>query len=260
MGKKKDELCRHIYSLGQERQLAIIWGSSQTQKAPLLGAWAIKGAMEKLTSLENHKIVEKLDGVYMGNVISSGLGQAPARQAAMAAELGNAVPAITVGKVCGSGMQSVILAAQAIKANDGELFCAGGMENMSLAPHLLSGRKGLPFGPAVVEDSMQLDGLTDAYANVPMGVCAEECARKFSLSREEQDAFAIGSYKKAQKAIKEGLFAEEIIPVTVKQRKGEKVVDTDEGPFKANFEKMPSLRPVFDSKGSITAAKRLFFK
>lgn len=224
-------------------------GSLSTVSAPKLGAVAIEAALKKAEISG-----DKVDEVFMGNVVTSGIGQAPARQAAIFAGLPESVPCTTVGKVCGSGLKTIITGAQTILAGDNKLVVAGGMENMSMAPHLLmNSRNGTKFGDGVLKDSMSFDGLTDAYSNVAMGVCAEEAAKKYS-NREEQDAYAIESFKRAQAAIKNGVFNSEIAAVTIKGPKGDTVVTTDEGPGKANFEKMPALKPAFDKAGSITAA------
>lgn len=224
-------------------------GSLSGVSAPKLGAVAIEAALKKA-----EVDAKKVDEVFMGNVVSAGVGQAPARQAAIFAGLPESVPCTTINKVCGSGLKTIITGAQTIMAGDNKLVVAGGMENMSMAPHLLlNSRNGIKFGDANMKDAMAWDGLTDAYANVPMGVCAEEAAKKYT-NREEQDAYSIESFKRAQAAIKDGIFNSEIAAVTIKGPKGDTVVTTDEGPGKANFEKMPSLKPAFDKNGTITAA------
>lgn len=240
-----------VYILGGARTPSgSFLGALSSVKAPDLGAAAIKSALER----SNIK-PEQVDEVYMGNVIQAGVGQAPARQAAMAAGLPESVPATTVNKVCGSGLKTILLGAQAIKSGDLKYAVCGGMENMSLAPHLLpNSRSGYKFGATEMKDSMQWDGLWDVYSDRAMGNCAEVCAKEYSFSREEQDEFAINSFKRAQEAIKAGHFKKEITPVTVKGRKGDIVVEEDEGPMKANFEKMPKLRPAFEKDGTITAA------
>jgi acetyl-CoA C-acetyltransferase len=225
-------------------------GALSSVSAPTLGGVAIKAALEKAGISKSD-----VDEVFMGNVIQSGVGQAPARQASMSSGLGDHVPCTTVNKVCGSGLKTIIMGMQSIMAGDNEMVVAGGMENMSLAPHLLpNSRNGAKFGAVEMKDSMQWDGLWDVYSNRPMGNCAEECAKKYSFSREEQDAFAIESFKRAQAAIEKEIFKSEICPVTVKSRKAEVIVEQDEGPFKANFEKIPALRPAFEKSGTITAA------
>lgn len=240
-----------IYILGGARTpqgsfLGALSGVGATQ----LGAVAIKGALEK--SKVN---ATEIDEVYMGNVVQAGVGQAPARQAAIFAGLGHSVPCTTINKVCGSGMQSVILGARALLCDEGELVVAGGMENMSMAPHLLmNSRIGTKFGAAEMKDAMQWDGLWDVYSDRAMGNCAEECVKKFAFTRQEQDAFAVESFKRAQKAQQEGVFKDEIAPVSVKTRKGELIISEDEGPGKVMFDKMTSLRPAFEKDGTITAA------
>lgn len=240
-----------VYILGGARTaIGSFMGTLSQVPAPKLGAAAIEGAISK-SGVDKTKI----DEVFMGNVITTGVGQAPARQAMIAAGLPNTVPATTVGKVCGSGLQSVILGARSIMTGDNQLVVAGGMENMSLAPHILmNSRSGFKYGTTEMKDSMAYDGLTDAYQNVAMGVCAEECTKKYKMTREEQDAFAIESFKRAQAATKDGVFKDEIVAVKVPAKGGTVDVSEDEGPFKANFEKMPSLKPAFDKAGTITAA------
>lgn len=225
-------------------------GSLSTVPAPKLGATAIAAAVSRAGVDSN-----KIDEVFMGNVIQAGVGQAPARQASIFAELPESVCCTTVNKVCGSGLKTIIMGAQSIKAGDNSVVVAGGMENMSLAPHLLpSSRSGVKFGATEMKDSMQWDGLWDVYSDRPMGNCAEECVAKYNFTREEQDNFAIESFKRAQNAMNEGVFKDEIVPVTIKTRKGEVVVSEDEGPMKAKLEKIPTLRPAFDKAGTITAA------
>lgn len=225
-------------------------GSLSTVSAPKLGGVAIDGAINK-AKVDSKDIEE----VFMGQVVQAGAGQAPARQASLAAGLEESTPCTTVNKVCGSGLQTILLGAQAIQTGYRSLVVSGGMENMSLAPHLIPGfRTGVKFGGSEMKDSMQWDGLWDVYSDRPMGNCAEVCASEYKFTREQQDEYSIESFKRAQKASEEGLFKNEIAPVTVKTRKGEIIVDSDEGPFKANFEKIPQLRPAFDKNGTITAA------
>ncbi len=224
-------------------------GSLSTVSAPKLGAVAINAALKKAELNPS-----AVDEVFMGNVVTAGVGQAPARQAAIFAGLPESVPCTTLNKVCGSGLKTIITGAQSILAGDNEVVIAGGMENMSMAPHLLmNSRNGIKFGDGAMKDSMQWDGLWDVYTDRPMGNCAEEAAAKYS-NREEQDAFSIESFKRAQASIKDGIFQSEIAAVTIKGPKGEVIVSTDEGPGKANFEKMALLKPAFDKNGSITAA------
>ncbi len=223
--------------------------SLATASATALGGIAIKAALERSTL--HAKDVEE---VFMGCVLPAGLGQAPARQAALAAGLEQAVPCTTVNKVCGSGLKTVVLAAQAIACGDVDVAIAGGMESMSQAPHLQKGvRGGVKMGAIESVDSMVHDGLWDVYNDQHMGNCAELCAKEKGIGRERQDAFAVESYKRAQAAIGDGLFAEEIVPVTIKTRKGEIVVDTDEEPGRGRPEKLPSLRSAFQKDGTVTA-------
>lgn len=225
-------------------------GGLSTVSAPQLGAIAIKGALDKI-SLDPKFI----DEVFMGNVVQAGVGQAPARQAAILSGLPNTVPCTTVNKVCASGMKSVMLAAQSIISGDAEIVVAGGMENMSLIPHYLHLRNGVKFGPTTMVDGMQKDGLTDAYDNNAMGVCADLCASEYKISREEQDAFAIQSYERSAKAWSEGKFDSEIVPVPVPQRRGEPIlVSKDEEYTNVKLDKIPSLNPVFTKDGTVTAA------
>lgn len=242
---------KEVYILdGARTAQGSFLGSLSGVSAPKLGAVAISGAVQK-SAVDPSEVGE----VFMGNVVQAGVGQAPARQAAIFAELPKSVPCTTINKVCGSGLQSIILGAKSIMCEDADLVVAGGMENMSLAPHLLpNARTGFKFGETQLKDSMQWDGLWDVYSDRPMGNCAEECVRKYNISREEQDEFSKLSFTRAQKAQMDGVFKDEIVPVTISSRKGDIVVDSDEGPGKANFEKMGSLRPAFEKDGTITAA------
>jgi acetyl-CoA C-acetyltransferase len=225
-------------------------GTLSTVPAPQLGATAIKAALER-AGVQPDQVSE----VVFGNVLTAGVGQAPARQAAIGAGIPTSVPCTTVGKVCGSGMKSVMIADQMIRCGDAEIVVAGGQESMSLAPYLLDkARTGYKMGDSKVIDSMMHDGLVDAYDAFAMGVAADECAVNCNVPREAQDEFAVRSYKLAQSAIAEGKFKDEIVPVTIKDRKGETVVDTDEEPSKTNFEKIPTLKPVFSKEGTVTAA------
>ncbi len=239
----------YILSGARTAQGSFLGGLAQVS-APKLGATAIKAAVTK-AGIKNTEV----DEVYMGNVIQAGVGQAPARQATIFAGLGNQVPATTVNKVCGSGLQAVILGARSITCGDAQIVVAGGMENMSMAPHLLmNSRAGYKFGSIESKDSMQWDGLWDVYSDRAMGNCAEECTTKFDLSREAQDQFATESFKRAQAAQASGIFGSEIAAVTLSSRTGDIIFDKDEGPSKVNFEKMASLRPAFEKDGTITAA------
>lgn len=225
-------------------------GGLSTVEAPRLGAVAIKGALNKIQLDAN-----LVDEIFMGGVIQAGLGQAPTRQAAIHAGLPNSVICTTVNKVCASGMKSVMMGAQAIQCGDAEIVVAGGMENMSLIPHYIHLRNGHKFGPATIMDGIQKDGLTDAYDNNTMGVCGDLCASEYKISREEQDRFAIQSYERSAKAWNAGKFDNEIVPVTVPQRKGDPImVSKDEEFTNVNLEKIPSLNPVFTKNGTVTAA------
>ena len=198
---------------------------------------------------------EALSEVVMGNVVTAGEGQAPARQAALAADVPDSVPCMTINKVCGSGMKAVMLADQSIRAGDCEVVVAGGMENMSKAPFLLDkARQGYGYGNGTLIDALFHDGLRDAYDGNAMGVAADACGETCGVPRDRQDAFSIESYTRAQASMTNGRFAEEIVPVTIKGRKGDTVVDTDEEPPRTNFDKIPNLRPVFTKEGTVTAA------
>lgn len=236
-----------VYILGGGRTpQGHFLGKLSTLTAPELGGHAIAGGLSR-SSLNPEKVEE----VIMGNVVSAGVGQAPARQAALGAGLGENTPAITINKVCGSGMQAVIHGAQSILTGERQVVVAGGMENMSLAPHLVKKtRSGQKYGALTTQDALQHDGLTDAGSGKIMGVCAEECAKKYDLSRADQDEYAITSFKRALAAQQEGKFAGEICKVATKREE----VESDEGPTKVNFEKIPQLRPAFSKEGTITAA------
>ena len=225
-------------------------GSLSTISATKLGATAIKGALNKINLDAN-----LVDEVFMGNVVQAGVGQAPARQAALFAGLSNEVACTTVNKVCASGMKAIMMAAQAIQCGDAEVVVAGGMENMSLIPHYVHLRNGVKFGPTSLVDGMQKDGLTDAYDNNAMGVCADLCATEYNISREDQDAFAIQSYTRSAAASNDGKFDNEIVPVAVPQRKGDAlIVSKDEEFLNVKLDKIPSLSPVFTKEGTVTAA------
>ena len=219
--------------------------------APQLGSAAIAAALERAEIP-----ADAVENVLMGNVLQAGQGQAPARQAGLGAGIPRAAGAVTVHKVCGSGMQSIMYAANDIRCGDYGVAVAGGMESMSNAPYLLPGaRAGLRMGDAKLIDSMVHDGLWDVYNDFHMGNCAELCARKYQFSREEQDAYALESYRRARWAADSGVLSDEIVPVSVPQRRGEAVViEKDEEPFASPLEKMPSLRPAFDANGTVTAA------
>ena len=225
-------------------------GSLSSVPAPRLGATAIKAVLDKIELKP-----DQIDEVLMGNVVQAGTGQAPARQAAIFAGIPDTVPCTTVNKVCASGMKSVMQAAQAIRLGDAHIVVAGGMENMSSIPHYYHARKATKFGPVQLEDGMQKDGLVDVYDNQAMGVCADACAERYELSREEQDAFAIQSYERSAKAWADGKFENEVVPVEVPQRRGEPLVVTEDEEYKnVKMEKIPSLRPAFTKDGTVTAA------
>jgi acetyl-CoA C-acetyltransferase len=225
-------------------------GSLSTIPAPKLGAIAIKGALNKI-KLEPNLVEE----VFMGNVVSAGLGQAPARQAAIFSGIPNTVPCTTVNKVCASGMKSIMLAAQTISLGDADIVVAGGMENMSSIPHYQNARKGSKFGSIIMEDGLQKDGLVDAYEKESMGVYADACATEYEFSREDQDAYAIQSYNRSAKAWSEGKFSDEIVPVSIPQRRGEPVIFSEDEEYKnVKIEKIPALRAAFTKDGTVTAA------
>lgn len=225
-------------------------GSLSTVSATQLGAVAIKGALNKVNLDFN-----LVDEVIMGNVVQAGVGQAPARQAALFAGLPNTVIATTINKVCASGMKAVMQGAQAIMAGDAEIVVAGGMENMSLIPHYIHLRNGYKFGPAAMIDGMQKDGLSDAYDNTAMGVSADLCATEYKISREAQDVYAVQSYERSSKAWESGKFDNEVVPVAVPQRRGEPIMVTkDEEYTNVKLDKIPSLNPAFTKDGTVTAA------
>ncbi len=226
-------------------------GKLSSLTAPVLGSAAIRGALERARVPSS-----EVEQVVMGNVLQAGQGQAPARQASLGAGIPDTVPCVTVHKVCGSGMRAVMDVANAIVAGEYGLAVAGGMESMSNAPFLLErARTGYRMGNAVLVDSMIKDGLWEPYRDIHMGNCAEMCVAKYKFTREEQDAFSLESYRRAQSASKACLFAEEIVPVEVARRKGEpEKVETDEEPFAAPLEKIASLKPAFQKDGSVTAA------
>ncbi|PTT39058.1 acetyl-CoA C-acetyltransferase [Chryseobacterium sp. HMWF028] len=226
-------------------------GSLSTVPSTKLGATAVKGALDKI-GLDPNAVQE----IYMGNVLQAGEGQAPARQVALGAGLSINTPSTTVNKVCASGMKAVTMAAQAIKAGDAEVIVAGGMENMSLVPHYYNARVATKLGDIKMLDGMVLDGLTDVYNKVHMGVCAEKCAVDYNITREDQDNFAVESYKRSAKAWSEGKFNEEIVPVSIPQRKGEPVIFAEDEEYKAvNFDRISTLPTVFKKEeGTVTAA------
>ena len=226
-------------------------GSLSSIAAPKLGSIVIRETLKR-AGINNEEVEE----VYMGCVLPAGVGQAPARQAALFADLPNTVQCTTINKVCGSGMKSVMIAAQAIKAEDANLIIAGGMESMSNAPYLLKkAREGYRLGNGELIDSVILDGLWDVYNDYHMGRAAELCGRECNVPREAQDAFAVSSYEKALAAQKEGLFDKEIVAVEIPQRKGEAVlIEVDEEPGRVKFDKIPHLKSAFEEGGTVTAA------
>lgn len=244
-------MAREVVIVGAARTaVGSFQGALSSLTAPQLGAVVIKAALERAGVK-----AESVDQVIMGNVLTAGVGQAPARQAALGAGLPTTVPCVTVNKVCGSGLQAVVQAYQAIALGDADVVVAGGQESMSNAPYIsMQLRGGARMGNVEFKDSMMSDGLTDAYDNVAMGVCAEQCADTMKISRTAQDEFAVESTNRAIRAQKEGLFKNEIVAVSVPQKKGDPVLVTeDEGPKNAKPEKIPTLKPVFKKDGTVTA-------
>ena len=224
-------------------------GALSKVSAPELGAIAIKGALDKI-KLDPKEVNE----VLMGHVVQAGVGQAPARQAALKAGIAEDVPCTTVNKVCSSGMKSIMQAAQSIASGDNEVVIAGGMENMSLIPHYFNARVATKFGSKEMTDGLQLDGLIDVYNKQAMGCLADLCASEFKLSKKDQDDFAVNSYKRSKNAWESGKFKNEIVPVEIKDRKGNiTVIDEDEEYKNFNEDKLRSLRPVFTKEGTVTA-------
>lgn len=247
---KKSQMKTVVIVSAVRTPIGSFLGSLSTIPAPKLGAIAIKGALNKINLKP-----ELIDEVLMGNVVQAGVGQAPARQAAIYAGIPNTVPCTTVNKVCASGMKAVMQGAQAIALGDADIVVAGGMENMSLIPHYVHLRNGQKFGPTTLVDGMQKDGLVDAYDQNAMGVCADACAVEYKFTREDQDAFAIQSYHRSAEAWESGKFDNEVVPVEVPQRKGDpKVVAMDEEYNNVIIDKIPSLRPAFTKDGTVTAA------
>ena len=239
-----------VIASARRTPMGSFMGALSTVPAPQLGAAAIKAALES-AGVTGAEVQE----VFMGNVLQAGLGQAPARQAAMAAGIPDSVPCTTVNKVCSSGMKAIHLAVNAIALGEADIVVAGGMENMSQVPHYLNGRRGVKLGNLQAVDGMMLDGLTDVYNQQHMGLCAELCANEHGFSREEQDAFAIESYQRSAQAGEDGAFESEVVPVAVPQRKGDPVMVGEDEEFRnVKLEKIPQLRPVFDREGSVTAA------
>jgi acetyl-CoA C-acetyltransferase len=244
-------MTKEVYIVGAMRTpLGSFNGSLASVSATKLGAVAIKAALEQANISP-----EMVQEVLMGSVLQAGLGQAPARQAAKFAGIPDNVPATTVNKVCASGMKAIALAAQSIQLGYADVVVAGGMENMSQVPHYLPGsRAGYKYGNINMLDGIITDGLTDVYSQTLMGTCAEMCAEEYNFTREDQDNFAIESYKRSAKAWAEGKFANEIAPVTVQTRKGDVIVSEDEEYKSVDFTKIPGLRTVFKKDGTVTAA------
>ncbi len=241
-----------VYIISAKRTpIGSFGGALSGFSATELGSKAITGALEAAGVK-----AEQVEEVFMGNVVSANLGQAPARQAALGAGIPNTVPCTTVNKVCSSGMKTVMIGAQTIALGQADIIVAGGMESMSNIPYYIPGaRWGHKYGDGQLVDGLAKDGLTDVYNQCAMGVSADNTAEKFSITREEQDAFAIESYKRSQRATEDGSFKDEIIPVEIPQRKGPAIVmDKDEECYKVMFEKIPSLRPAFSKEGTVTAA------
>ena len=241
---------RSVIVAAARTPIGAFLGSLSSLSAPQLGAVVVREVVKRAGVQP-----DQVDEVIMGNVLTAGVGQAPARQAAIFGGLPTSVRCMTINKVCGSGLKAVMLADQAIRLGDAEIIIAGGQESMSNAPYLLpKARTGYRLGNGEVIDSMVHDGLWDVYNQFHMGNAAELCARTCNIPREAQDEYAILSYKRAQEAQAKGWFKEEIVPVEVKQKKTTVIVDTDEEPGRAKFDKIPQLKPVFEKEGTVTAA------
>jgi acetyl-CoA C-acetyltransferase len=244
-------MSKEVYIISAVRTpMGSFGGALSTVPATKLGATAIKGALDK-AGIKASDVNE----VFMGNVLQANLGQAPARQAAIFAGLPEDVPCTTVNKVCASGMKSISLGVQSILAGDNDVVVAGGMENMSMVPHYFNARVATKLGDVKMVDGMVKDGLTDVYNHVHMGVCADKCANEYNITREDQDNFAIESYRRAAEAWENGKFDNEIVPLEVPQRRGEPIiVDRDEEFTNVKLDKIPALRAVFTKEGTVTAA------
>jgi acetyl-CoA C-acetyltransferase len=242
---------KEVYIVSAVRTpIGSFMGSLSTVEAPKLGAAAIKGALSKA-----NVSADQIEEVFMGNVLQANVGQAPARQAAMFAGIGENVPCTTINKVCASGMKAISLGAQSIMTGDNNCVVVGGMENMSLVPHYYNARTAVKLGDIKMTDGMVKDGLTDVYNRVHMGVCAEKCATEKNITREEQDAFSIESYNRSAAAWDAGKFDNEIVPVEIPQRKGDPIIfSKDEEYTNVMMDRIPTLRPVFDKEGTVTAA------
>jgi|SRR5690625_3523541 len=235
---------------GARTPIGSFMGKLSSIPATQLGSIAIKGALDKI-NLDPSLVSE----VFMGNVVQAGLGQAPARQAAIHAGIPDTVPCTTVNKVCSSGMKAMMFAAQAIALGDADIVVAGGMENMSQIPHYVHARLGTKLGNIQMEDGMLKDGLIDAYSNKHMGTCGDSCATEYNFSRDEVDAFAVQSYERSKKAWESGKFDEEVVPVEVPQRKGDPIIVKEDEEYKnVKMDRIPTLRPVFTKEGTTTAA------
>jgi acetyl-CoA C-acetyltransferase len=242
---------KEVYIVSAVRTpIGSFMGSLSTVEAPKLGATAIKGALAKA-----NVSADQIEEVFMGNVLQANVGQAPARQAAMFAGIGQNVPCTTINKVCASGMKAISLGAQSIMTGDNNCVVVGGMENMSLVPHYYNARTAVKLGDIKMTDGMVKDGLTDVYNRVHMGVCAEKCATEKNITREEQDAFSVESYNRSAAAWEAGKFDNEIVPVEIPQRKGDPIIfSKDEEYTNVKMDRIPTLRPVFDKEGTVTAA------
>jgi acetyl-CoA C-acetyltransferase len=245
-----------------EKDTVVIVGMARTPQGNLSGcfkdlaAWQLGAAAIQAAIERSHVAPEQINEVIMGCVLPAGQGQAPARQAALAAGLPVSTPCTTINKMCGSGMKAIMLGYDSLLAGSNHIMVAGGMESMSQAPYLLpKGRQGYRLGHGELLDHLMLDGLEDAYEKrKAMGYFAEQCAKEYGFTREQQDQYATASLERAQKAIRDKSFATEITPVTIKERQGEKIIDTDEHPLSVNIEKIPSLSTIFIKDGTITAA------
>ena len=244
-------MSKEVYIISAARTpIGSFGGALASVPATKLGATAIKGAVDK-AGID----INTIDEVFMGNVLQANLGQAPARQAALFAGLNQNVPCTTINKVCASGMKSISLGAQSILAGDNHIVVVGGMENMSSTPHYYNARNAVKLGDVKMIDGLVKDGLTDVYNNVHMGVCAEKCATEKEFSREEQDNFAIESYKRSTEAWANGKFNDEVVPVEVPQRRGDAIIVSEDEEYKnVKLDKIPTLRAVFDKEGTVTAA------